>query len=155
MEDAEQMRGEEMRLTVKQRQAVINELRGQYLHTPPNEKSRILNGFADLTHLNRAYARSILRAKGAQGVSMSWRSCRGPARAICRRSIEGQGTRCSDFDEYREGVPSLQDNPLCSDCADRDEVKLYISMTLAHVGKGCERHQIPTGLIDKPSSRLQ
>jgi len=67
MEEGEQMRGEEMGLTMKQRQAVMNELRGQYLHTPPNKKSRILNGFVDLTHLNRSSARSILRAKGAQG----------------------------------------------------------------------------------------
>src|SRR5450756_1323128 len=67
MEEGEQRRGEEMGLTVKQRQAVMNELRGQYLHTPPNEKSRILDGFVDLTHLNRSYARSILRAKVAQG----------------------------------------------------------------------------------------
>jgi len=47
MEKGEQRRGEEMGLTVKQRQAVMNELRGQYLHTPPNEKSRILDGFVD------------------------------------------------------------------------------------------------------------
>jgi len=47
MEEGEQRRGEEMGLTVKQRQAVMNELRGQYLHTPPNEKSRILDGFVD------------------------------------------------------------------------------------------------------------
>jgi|SRR5450756_1128182 len=67
MEEGEQRRGEEMGLTVKQRQAVMNELRGQYLHTPPNEKSRILDGFVDLTHLNRSYARSTLRARGAQG----------------------------------------------------------------------------------------
>jgi hypothetical protein len=31
MEEAEQMRGEEMGLTVKQRQAIMNELRGKYL----------------------------------------------------------------------------------------------------------------------------
>ena len=54
MEEGEQRRGEEMGLTVKQRQVVMNELRGQYLHTPPNEKSRILDGFVDLTHLNRS-----------------------------------------------------------------------------------------------------
>ena len=54
MEEGEQRRGEEMGLTVKQRQAVMNELRGQYLHAPPNEKSRILDGFVDLTHLNRS-----------------------------------------------------------------------------------------------------
>jgi hypothetical protein len=47
MEEGEQRRGEEMGLTVKQRQAVMNELRGQDLHTPPNEKSRILDGFVD------------------------------------------------------------------------------------------------------------
>jgi hypothetical protein len=45
----------------------MNELRGQYLQAPPNEKSRILNGFVDLTHLNRSSARSTLRARGAQG----------------------------------------------------------------------------------------
>jgi hypothetical protein len=56
-----------MGLTVKQRQAVMKELRGQYLHTPPHEKSRILNGFVDLTHLNRSYARSTLRARATQG----------------------------------------------------------------------------------------
>src|SRR5450830_721376 len=66
MEEGEQRRGEEMGLTVKQRQAVMNELRGQYLHTPPNEKSRILDGFVDLTHLNRSYARSTLRARTMQ-----------------------------------------------------------------------------------------
>jgi len=47
MEEGEQRRGEEMGLTVKQRRAVMNELRGQYLHTPPHEKSRILDGFVD------------------------------------------------------------------------------------------------------------
>jgi len=67
MEEGEQMRGEEMGLTVKQRQAVMNELRGQYLYAPPNEKSRILNGFVDLTHLNRSYARRTLRARATQG----------------------------------------------------------------------------------------
>src|SRR5450756_650052 len=67
MEEGEQMRSEDMGPPVKQRQAVMNELRGQYLHTPPNEKSRILDGFVDLTHLNRSYARSTLRARGAQG----------------------------------------------------------------------------------------
>ena len=36
-----------MGLTVKQRQAVMEELRKQYLHAPPNEKSRILDGFVD------------------------------------------------------------------------------------------------------------
>jgi hypothetical protein len=56
-----------MGLTVKQRQAVMEELRKQYRHTPPKEKSRILDGFVDLTHLNRSYARSTLRAKGVQG----------------------------------------------------------------------------------------
>jgi hypothetical protein len=67
MEESEQMRGEETGPPVKQRQAVMNELRGQYLHTPPNEKSSILNEFVDLTHLNRSSARSTLRAKGARG----------------------------------------------------------------------------------------
>jgi len=47
MEEGEQRRGEEMGLTVKQRQAVMNGLRGQYLYGPPNEKSRILDGFVD------------------------------------------------------------------------------------------------------------
>jgi len=60
MEEGEQMRGKEMGLTVKQRQAVMNEMRGQYLHAPPNEKSRILDGFVDLTHLNRSSARRTL-----------------------------------------------------------------------------------------------
>ncbi|MCX6083774.1 MAG: hypothetical protein NT102_02250 [Caldiserica bacterium] len=40
-------------MTVKQRQAVMKELRGQYLHAPPNEKSRILDEFVDLTNLKR------------------------------------------------------------------------------------------------------
>ena len=66
MEEDEQRRGEEMGLTVKQRQAVMNELRGQYHHASKKEKSRILDGFVDLTHLNRSYARSTLRTKGAQ-----------------------------------------------------------------------------------------
>ncbi|RIE15618.1 hypothetical protein [Candidatus Cryosericum septentrionale] len=70
MEEGEQMRGEEMGLTVKQRQAVMNELRGQYLHAPPNEKSRILDGFVDLTHLNRSSARSTLRARATQGTGL-------------------------------------------------------------------------------------
>jgi hypothetical protein len=52
---------------VKQRQAVMEELRKQYRHASKHEKSRILDGFVDLTHLNRSYARSILRAKVAQG----------------------------------------------------------------------------------------
>ena len=67
MEEGEQMRSEDMGPPVKQRQAVMNELRGQYLHTPPNEKSRILDGFVDLTHLNRSSARSTLRARTTQG----------------------------------------------------------------------------------------
>jgi len=67
MEEGEQIRGEDMGLTVKQRQAVVNELRGQYLHASKNEKSRILDGFVDLTHLNRSSARSTLRAKTTQG----------------------------------------------------------------------------------------
>ena len=71
MEEGEQRRGEEMGLTVKQRQAVMEELRKQYRHASKKEKSRILDGFVDLTHLNRSYARSTLRARGAQG--------RGPA----------------------------------------------------------------------------
>jgi len=53
MEEGEQMRGEEMGLTVKQRQAVMNELRGQYLHASKSEKSRILDEFVDLTNLKR------------------------------------------------------------------------------------------------------
>jgi len=44
--------GEEMGLTVKQRQAVMKELQGQYLHASKHEKSRILDEFVDLTHLN-------------------------------------------------------------------------------------------------------
>jgi hypothetical protein len=67
MGESEQMRGEHMGTPMKQRQAIINKLQGQYLHASKNEKSRILNGFMDLTHLNRSYARSILRTKGAQG----------------------------------------------------------------------------------------
>jgi len=59
---------------VKQRQAVMKELRGQYLHTHPHEKSRILDEFVDLTHLNRSYARSTLRAKGAQVKDRAHRS---------------------------------------------------------------------------------
>jgi len=47
MEEGEQMRGEEMGLTVRQRQAVMEELRKQYHHAPPNEKSKILDGFVD------------------------------------------------------------------------------------------------------------
>src|SRR5664279_6217836 len=61
------MRGEHMGTPMKQRQAIINKPQGQYHHASKNEKSRILNGFMDLTHLNRSYARSILRTKGAQG----------------------------------------------------------------------------------------
>jgi len=67
MEEGEQRRGEEMGLTVRQRQAVMEELRKQYHHASKKEKSRILDGFVGLTHLNRSYARSTLRAKGAQG----------------------------------------------------------------------------------------
>ena len=67
MEEGEQRRGEEMGLTVKQRQAVMEELRQQYRHASKKEKSKILDGFVDLTHLNRSYARSTLRAKVAQG----------------------------------------------------------------------------------------
>src|SRR5450830_694175 len=67
MEEDEQRRGEEMGLTVKQRQAVMEELRKQYRHASKKEKSKILDGFVDLTHLNRSYARSTLRAKVAQG----------------------------------------------------------------------------------------
>ena len=67
MEEGEQRRGEEMALTVKQRQAVMEELRKQYRHASKKEKTKILDGFVDLTHLNRSYARSTLRAKGVQG----------------------------------------------------------------------------------------
>lgn len=45
----------------------MEELRKQYRHASKKEKSRILDGFVDLTHLNRSYARSTLRAKVAQG----------------------------------------------------------------------------------------
>ena len=47
MEEGEQRRGEEMGPPVKQRQAVMNELRGQYLRASKKEKSRILDGFVD------------------------------------------------------------------------------------------------------------
>src|SRR5664280_908932 len=67
MEEGEQMRGEYIGTPMKQRQAIINKLQGQYLHASKNEKSRILNEFVDPTHLNRSYARSILRTKGEQG----------------------------------------------------------------------------------------
>src|SRR5664280_1729800 len=67
MEEGEQRRGEEMGLTVRQRQAVMEELRKQYHHASKKEKSRILDGFVGLTHLNRSYARTTLRAKVAQG----------------------------------------------------------------------------------------
>src|SRR5450756_1499175 len=67
MEEGEQRRGEEMGLTVKQRQAVMEELRKQYHRATKKEKTKILDGFVDLTHLNRSYARSTLRAKGVQG----------------------------------------------------------------------------------------
>jgi len=66
MEEAEQRRGEEMGLTVKQRQAIVNELRGKYARASKKEKSRILDGFVNLTHLNRSYARCVLWAKRAQ-----------------------------------------------------------------------------------------
>jgi hypothetical protein len=68
MEEGKQRRGEEMGLTVKQRQAVMEELRKQHRHATKNEKSRILDGFVDLTHLNRSYARSTLRAREAQRI---------------------------------------------------------------------------------------
>ncbi|MBA4365075.1 MAG: hypothetical protein C0398_03580 [Coprothermobacter sp.] len=67
MEEGEQRRGEEMGLTMKQRRAVMEELRAKYAHATKKEKSRILDEFVDLTHLNRSYARSTLRARGAQG----------------------------------------------------------------------------------------
>src|SRR5664280_2600902 len=67
MGEREQMRGEYIGTPMKQRQAIINKLQGQYLHASKNEKSRILNEFVDPTHLNRSYARSILRTKGEQG----------------------------------------------------------------------------------------
>src|SRR5450756_12243 len=67
MGESEQMRGEHMGTPMKQRQAIINKLQGQYLHASKNEKSRILNEFVDPTHLNHSSARSILRTKGAQG----------------------------------------------------------------------------------------
>ena len=47
MEEGEQRRGEEMGLTVKQRQAIMNELRGKYAHASKKEKSRILDEFVD------------------------------------------------------------------------------------------------------------
>ena len=47
MEEGEQRRGEEMGLTVKQRQAVMEELRKQHRHASKKEKSRILDGFVD------------------------------------------------------------------------------------------------------------
>jgi len=50
MEEGEQRRGEAMGLTVKQRQAVMNELRGKYLHASKKEKLTILDGFVGLTH---------------------------------------------------------------------------------------------------------
>src|SRR5450756_2868987 len=66
MEEDEHRRGEEMGLTVRQRQAVMNELRAKYAHASKKEKSKILDGFVDLTHLNRSYARSVLRAGGVR-----------------------------------------------------------------------------------------
>ena len=62
MEEGEQRRGEEMGLTVKQRQAVMEELRKQYRHASKKEKSRILDGFMDLTHLTHSSARRTLRS---------------------------------------------------------------------------------------------
>ena len=47
MEEGEQRRGEEMGLTVKQRQAVMEELRKQYRHASKKEKSKILDWFVD------------------------------------------------------------------------------------------------------------
>lgn len=47
MEEGEQRRGEEMGLTVRQRQAVMNELRAKYAHASKKEKSKILDGFVD------------------------------------------------------------------------------------------------------------
>src|SRR5450756_2538622 len=44
--------GKRWGLTVKQRQAVMKGLQGQYLHASKHEKSRILDEFVDLTHLN-------------------------------------------------------------------------------------------------------
>jgi hypothetical protein len=67
MEEGEQRRGEDMGLTVRQRQAVMEELRKQYRHATKNEKSRILDGFVDLTHLNRSYACCTLRAMAPPG----------------------------------------------------------------------------------------
>jgi hypothetical protein len=60
MEEGGERSGEEMGLTLKQRQAVVEELRTHYRHASKKEKSRILDEFVDLTHLNRSYARSIL-----------------------------------------------------------------------------------------------
>ena len=62
MEEDEQRRGEEMGLSVKQRQAIINKLQRQYLHASKDEKSRILNEFVDPTHLNHSSARRTLRS---------------------------------------------------------------------------------------------
>ena len=56
-----------MGLTMKQRQAVMEELWKQYRHTPPKEKSRILDEFVDQGASQPLVARSTLRAKGVQG----------------------------------------------------------------------------------------
>ena len=66
MEEGEQRRGEEMGLTVKQRQAVMEELRKQYRHASKKESRGSWMGSWTKAHLNRSYARSTLRAKGAQ-----------------------------------------------------------------------------------------
>jgi len=62
MGESEQMKGEHMGTPMKQRQAVMNEVRRQYHHAPKKEKSRILDGFMDLTHLNHSSARRTLRS---------------------------------------------------------------------------------------------
>lgn len=67
MEDDGQGRCEGMGLMVKQRQTVMEELRRQYRHAAKKEKTRILDGFVDLAHLNRSCACSTLRAIAPPG----------------------------------------------------------------------------------------
>src|SRR5450756_2177202 len=87
MEEGEQRRGEEMGLTVKQRQAIMNELRKQYHHASKKEKSRILNGFVD-----QSASQPFIRTQHPEGKGGAGKGSRPSSRGI---GVQGGGPPCA------------------------------------------------------------
>ncbi len=87
MEEGEQRRGEKMALTVKQWQAVMEELRKQCRHASKKEKTKILDGFMD-QGASQSFIRTLCPADEGDGENRSCPSLQGVR-------LHGSGPPCT------------------------------------------------------------